>query len=119
MTYISLTKHSIEQAIIRNPEINGKKYTQNVKDAKMFLENLLRKWLSNRNEGSNVSIKNWKEWKIILTDWVHKLVYVKVWIWELLIITYWYKDQMSIIEWELLRTILSNQKRYGNRYRRF
>jgi len=119
MTYIHLSKHSVKRCVERNPQfsdITYQKYAE--KEAKIFLENKLREWLSaSWRKNSNLRRKSDWKWYITLTDWEHKLVYTKVEIGELLIVTYWFKDDITRLEWSVLKMLPSSYKK--SRYKKY
>lgn len=120
MTYINFTDHSIERCVQRNPQFKDITYQNHAKEeAKIFLETLLREWISAYWQ-AELNLKRTIDTRgvITLTNWEHKLVYTKVWIWELLIITYWYKWEIEKLEYNILK-MLPKSKWKTNRYRKY
>ena len=109
LTYISFTNHSVDRVCERHPEIQKQKVRKYAeKEAKAFLEDKLREWLSNAWKINNqLRRKSDREWKITLTDWTHKIVYTKVAMWELLIITYGFKTENNKLERKILQMLPS------------
>jgi len=109
--HINFTKHSIDRCLQRWPNIKNKR------EAKTFLEITLRNFISERNRWNEKIRQKYFNKYYTITDGEHKIVYIKEQIGELLIITYWYKDEISKLEYSLLKELNVPMRKNGRYYK--